>query len=110
MADDPKYWDHWAELEADDVRLATLDLLREWRAHGTKDHTGQKSPSFRSKGMVATPDLVGLSSGYKPTKLKISITDRGIFKAKQEREWRMPSSPSRERRHQRLDDAAIEVV
>jgi predicted membrane chloride channel (bestrophin family) len=108
MADDPKYWDHWAELEADDVRLATLDLLREWRAHGTKDHTGQKSPSFRSKGMVATPDLVGLSSGYKPTKLKISITDRGIFK--QVREVRMPSSPSRERRHQRLDDAAIEVV
>jgi len=57
---------------------------------------------------VATPDLVGLSSGYKPTKLKISITDRGIFK--QVREVRMPSSPSRERRHQRLDDAAIEVV
>jgi hypothetical protein len=102
MADDPKYWDHWAELEADDVRLATLDLLREWRAHGTKDHTEQKSPSYRSKGMVATPRLVDLSSGIKPTRLKVSITDGGIT-AKRVREGRWPS-------RERLDDDGIEVV
>ena len=102
MADDPKYWDHWAELEADDVRLATLDFLREWRAHGTKDHMGQKSPSYRSKGMVATPGLVDLSSGIQPTKLKFSITDGGIT-AKRVREGRRPA-------RERLDDDAIEVV
>jgi hypothetical protein len=52
--------------------------------------------------MVATPGLVDLSSGIKPTKLKLSITGGGIV-VKLLREGRRPC-------RERLDDDVIEVV
>jgi predicted membrane chloride channel (bestrophin family) len=63
-----KYWGECAELEAADVRRATNRFLKQWRSHESLSDLNVReirAPSYRGKGMVATPGVVKLSSGGK---------------------------------------------
>jgi len=50
--DDDKYWGEWAELEPEDVREASVALLKEWRAHR------DAAKVYEGEGHVSTPRLV----------------------------------------------------
>ena len=68
---DEKYWGEFAELEATDVKLATVNFLGQWRKYTTKHE--RPAHNYRSKSManIATPGLVMLSSGQRKLKTRI---------------------------------------
>jgi len=68
---DEKYWGEFAELEATDVKLATVNFLGQWRKYTTKHE--RPAHNFRSKSMsnIATPGLVMLSSGRGKLKTRL---------------------------------------
>ena len=70
--DDDKYWGEWAELEPEDVREASVALLKEWRAHR------DAAKVYEGKGHVSTPRLVQQSRRAAPHPLMRSMTSPSL--------------------------------